>query len=292
MDPFALFHSPYRQKCEEFNLVFQAMGIESEIVEYENRHYLLVDEQVAEYAYGQLKSYVIENAPEEIIRKPLIPFAQGYIAAFAYALVLLLFAVLQWTNAFDWNWQQQGVADSWKIIEGEWWRAITALFLHADFGHLASNIGFGALFGLLVSQHIGRVSAWLTILLAGATGNLVNAYWYASLHQSIGASTMVYAALGLLGVFALKASPVYGQRAARRWLPFSAAIALLAFTGTGGERTDVLAHLSGFASGCVSGLVWVYLDKPIIAKDCLNKAIAALTLFIIALAWFLALVVG
>lgn len=268
--------------------MLQAVGLESQVVKYEESHYLLVDEQSAEQAYQQLRKYVEENSPEDKLARPLIPLKQGYIAAYLYAIVLLVFGALNTTGAFGFDWHQAGLADSWKIKEGEWWRAMTALTLHADIAHLASNIGFGALFGLLVSQHIGSIAAWLTILLSGFTGNLLNAYLQKSLHLSLGASTMVFAALGLLGVFALSANQNY-QKGIRRWLPFVATLALLAFTGTAGERTDVLAHLTGFASGCAAGMVWLALGSPPVSNN-RRARLALATPGLVLIAWFLAII--
>lgn len=289
MSLFALFHSPTRHKCDEFNLVLQAVNIESQVVHHEDHFYLLVDEQIAESAYQQLKQYVDENTPEEIITKPLIPASKGFVAAMLYGFILLLFGVLQASTAFDIDWHQTGLADSWKIVEGDWWRAITALTIHADAAHLASNLGFGVLFGILVSQHIGSAAAWLTILLSGAAGNLINAYFYKSLHLSLGASTMVFAALGILGIFTLENKSIYRQRSIRRWLPFLATVALLAFTGTAGDRTDVLAHLSGFFSGCAGGLVWMAFGKPQITGRNQQFALSALCLLVVFSAWAIAL---
>jgi len=289
MSLFALFHSPARQKCDEFNLVLQAVSIESQVVIHENRFYLLVDEKIAEPAYLQLKRYVDENTPEEIITKPLIPASKGFIGASLYSVILLIFGVLQASTAFNIDWNQLGLADSWKIVEGDWWRAITALTIHADVAHLAGNLGFGVLFGILVSQHIGGAAAWLLILLSGASGNLLNAYLYKSLHLSLGASTMVFAALGILGMFTLENKSSYRRKSMRRWLPFLATVALLAFTGTAGERTDVLAHLSGFFSGCAGGLIWMAIGKPQFTSRNQQYAFAGLCLLIITGAWMLAL---
>jgi len=289
MSLFALFHSDARSKCDEFNLVLQSVKLESQVVYHENRYYLLVEEELAKSAYRQLKRYVDENTPEEIIAKPLIPVSKGFIGAYLYGIILLLFGVLQANSAFNIDWQQSGLADSWKIVGGDWWRAITALTIHADIAHLAGNIGFGVLFGVLVSQHIGAAAAWLTILLSGAAGNLINAYLYKSLHLSLGASTMVFAALGILGIFALENKSSYRRSGLRRWLPFLATVALLGFTGTAGERTDVLAHLTGFFSGCASGLAWVAFSRPQITGRNQQLLITAVIFLILALAWALAL---
>jgi len=285
----ALFSATTRPACDEFHLVFQSVGIDSEVVDYEDKYYLLVDESVAEYAYTQLKVYVEENAPEQHITRPLRPFKQGFVAAYIYAIILVLVNILQNNHAFGLDWTQLGLADSYKLVAGEWWLNFTALSLHADIAHLAGNIGFGVLFGLLVSQYIGAGAAWLTILLSGATGNALNAWLYNSLHLSMGASTMVFAALGILGVFSLNARYAYHQRGIRRWLPFFAAIALLGFTGTAGERTDVLAHISGFASGCVAATLWLTLGKDRVITRQHQIFFGVISVFILIFTWTLAI---
>ncbi len=292
MGLFALFHSPHRQKCEEFSLVLQATMIDNQVTAYEDQYYLLVDERLAEKAYTQLKLYVDENAPRTVITKPLLPFAKGYVGAYLYALVLLLIGLLQNTQAFGLDWHQHGLADSLKIEYGQWWRCITALTLHADSAHLAGNIGFGVLFGLLVSQHIGSGAAWLTIVLSGAAGNALNAYFYQSLHLSLGASTMVFAALGILGVFALNSKTTYQSNTFRRWLPFISTAALLALTGTAGEKTDVLAHLSGYLCGIASGLIWIGVGKPQLIARHQQLILGLISILVITTAWTMALTLG
>ena len=267
----------------------QAVAIESDVTLHEGKYYLLVEESSAERAYQQLKAYVDENAPEQIITKPLRPLRKGFAGAYLYAVILLLIGVLQNTLAFNLDWTAIGLADSYKIAAGQWWLTITALTLHGDIAHLAGNIGFGVLFGILVTQHLGGGAAWLSILLAGAVGNALNAYLYQSLHQSLGASTMVFAALGMLGIFSVGTRFNYRQRGLRRWLPFFATVALLAFTGTAGENTDVLAHLSGFGSGCAAALIWRASGKEQSIRARLQWILGGISIAIIVLSWSLAL---
>jgi rhomboid protease GluP len=145
MTSYALFHSVSQKKCQEFNLVLQAMNFDSQVVSQDNHFYLLVDELRAQQAYRQLKLYVSENVEQEIIAKPLRPISEGFVGAYLYALSLLIITALQSTKAFGLNWQANGLANSENIADGEWWRTITALSLHADSAHLIGNIGFGAL---------------------------------------------------------------------------------------------------------------------------------------------------
>jgi len=286
---FALYHSLSPEPCNELQFVLHTIGVASEVGKHEGRYYLLVEEVDAEHAYQQLQAYVEENAPEKIIRKPLRPLKKGFAAAYIYALVMLIFSVLQSSLAFGLDWTRLGLADSYRIVAGQWWLNFTALTLHGDAAHLAGNIGFGMLFGLLVAQHLGGGAAWLSILLAGAAGNAINAHLYETLHQSLGASTMVFAALGMLGVFSLSTRYTYQQRGLRRWLPFLGTVALLAFTGTAGENTDVLAHLSGFGSGCVMAILWRVSGKERAITPRLQWGFGLSSILLIVFSWGLAL---
>ena len=289
MTPYALFQSDSPKKCQEYDLVLQAVGLESQVMHQDERFYLVVDEQRAQQAYQQLKLYVSENAEKEIIKKPLRPLSEGFIGAYLYGLSLLIIAAFNNTKAFGLNWHANGLANSEKIADGEWWRTITALSLHADAAHLVGNIGFGAAFGILVSQYIGSGAAWFSILLAGMVGNALNAYLYHTLHLSIGASTMVFAALGMLGIFALNDSHSYARRGIRRWAPLAATLALLGFLGTTGERTDIMAHLTGYFSGCIAAMLWMIAlrqtDNGVPAQGKFALAGIALVTF----AWVMAL---
>jgi rhomboid protease GluP len=289
MSLLALYHSSSPTKCNEFNLVLQAVHLDSQVVNYDSRFYLLIEEERAEYAYRHLKLYIKENIKKEIISRPLRPLSQGFVGAYLYGLVLLIIGALKSTNAYNLYWQSNGLAHSIKIMQGEWWRTVTALSLHADAAHLAGNIGFGALFGILVSQYIGSGAAWFTILACGALGNALNAYFHQTLHVSIGASTMVFAALGILGIFALSDRHAYAQRGLRRWAPFFATIALLGFIGTGGERTDVMAHLSGYICGCLGGLAWLIALRRNDGATPKQGLFVLASIGLVAVAWGLAL---
>jgi membrane associated rhomboid family serine protease len=153
------------------------------------------------------------------------------------------------------GWLERGSADAGRILRGELWRAVTALSLHADFGHALSNAFGIAIFLGALSGILGAGPASALVLLAGAGGNFLNALLHGSAHISIGASTAVFGAVGILGGFAVAGRGATKKPRHRRWVPVAAALGLLAMLGTGGERVDVLAHLFGFLFGGVVGIL-------------------------------------
>ena len=40
-------------------------------------------------------------------------------------------------------------------MDGEWWRAVTALTLHGGLSHIAGNLVFGVMFAVLASHSLG-----------------------------------------------------------------------------------------------------------------------------------------
>jgi hypothetical protein len=156
---------------------------------------------------------------------------------------ILVMDLLQRHRAFGLDWWEAGMSRAGLIRDGEWWRTLTALSLHADPLHLVGNLVFGLVFGFLTGQLLGWGLAWSGMLLAGALGNALNALIHSPSHASIGASTAVFATLGILAAYSWKQR----RHLVNRWLPFGGGVALLAFLGMGGGRTDIFAHVTGFA---------------------------------------------
>jgi membrane associated rhomboid family serine protease len=137
---------------------------------------------------------------------------------------------------------------------------VTALTLHSDLAHVLGNSLFGALFFGAVFRSLGAGLGGLVVLLAGAGGNWAAALFYGSHHSSVGASTAVFGAIGLLGGLAWVRRRRRGQRGSRAWAPIAAGLALLAMIGMG-QRADLVAHLLGLAVGSALGLA-VALSLP------------------------------
>jgi membrane associated rhomboid family serine protease len=251
---------------------------------------LVVTADVAQAAVQQLRRYERENPPLRRFVRPQGTHPNAWAGAATYACVLLIVAYLAGRKSFAVDWLDAGVLDTLAVRSGEAWRAVTALTLHFDVAHLLGNLGFGMFFGWLASQLLGPGIAWGAAVAAGTAANLLNAGVQPASHVSAGASTVVFAMLGLLAAYAWRRRAGDGERRAYRWSPLIAGIFLLAFTGAGGERTDVLAHLTGFFMGAVAGALLA--RQPRIAGAAAQWAAGLATLLAIAAAWTIALVNG
>jgi len=282
-EPVTLYFSPARSRCAEYALVLRAVGIACEVLPLDGGFALTVARRDAARGREQLALYRAENPPRPPRPDPRHRLADGINCASLYGATILIVDVMQRQRAFSLDWWEAGKAQAWLIREGEWWRTLTALGLHGDPVHLSGNLLFGIAFGFLAGQLLGWGLAWCCLLMAGALGNALNALIQPATHTSVGASTAVFAALGIIAFHAWHGR----QRTINRWIPVGGGIALLAFLGMGGERTDILAHVAGF---CAGGLVGVFLVQfgdrlaPLLRHQ-FALALAGLALFVTAWAF-------
>lgn len=293
MDPTAdpvetVFRSPGRRACEEVALVLEAVGVRPAVFDMHGSWIVVVAGHDAARAHEEIAAWRSENRPRPAVRAPR-PVSTGGTGVAAYAIVLLAVALAVTNFAGGHDWLAAGRVDGEAMRAGEWWRALTALTLHGDVEHLAGNLVFGGLFGWFAGRYLGPGVAWLLTLLAGGLGNAVNVLVMGADHRALGASTAVFAALGLLATWVWA-----GRRSSRepwgyRWGPVVGAVALLAYTGAGGENTDIGAHLWGFAAGLASGIGAARLPRDLLARRSVQLGAGALALAILGGAWAMAL---
>lgn len=241
----------------------------------------------AAFAGSQLEIYWSENA--NLSKRPLDSPAvdSGVIGCLGFLLVIWALPWLQEWTLYDWR--TQGIMAARLVTEGEWWRTITALTLHADFGHIAGNSLFGVLFGSLLARQMGSGVSWLLILIAATSANMINAFSQGDAFRSLGASTATFAALGLLAAVIWRRG--YFKKSGdwkRSFAPVFAGICLVAFTGIGDGNTDVAAHLFGFGCGIALGLAGASIPFSWLHRRVQWLAGAA-AMGAVATAWWLAL---
>jgi len=275
------------QAAGERALVLVAAGIDCQLTANGSTTSLLVERSMEIAARREVSSYYSENRPGSQ-PPPALPLRDGLTGVLAYwcALVFVYAAASQ--DAFGRDWFSAGASQTGRIFAGEWYRVITALGLHADLGHLSSNLVAGSLFGFFASEVLGSGLAWLMILIAGSAGNAINAFFQPASHTSVGASTAIFGAIGLLAVVALKYRSQW-KGGLRRWAPLAAGLMLLAFLGTEGERVDVGAHLAGFVAGGLLGVGILMFGSPAVTYG-RNIAYAVVAVAVFLGSWVMALV--
>ncbi len=226
-----------------------SQGIEA-IIEHEEEGWVLL---VAQSEHGRaleaIRAYQAENRGWGWHRKVFKPgFAFDW-SALGWVALILAFYVFD--ARFDL--QAAGLMDSRAVTNGQWWRLFTAVWLHADASHIASN---GVIGLLLLGLAMGRYGAGVGLLaayLAGVAGNLLRWILWPGPSMSLGASGMV---MGALGLIASQTFYLWKEAAqTRRYVVAGLAAGAMLFVLLGlTPGTDVLAHFGGFACGLVFGL--------------------------------------
>jgi len=281
-----VFRGP-KPLCQEFSLVLEAKAIEHEMLDWGGSWVLVVSPRLAHRAYEEMSRYSAErNAPREVPRH-VEPFAGAALGAIGYTLVLLITAYCAGANVFGLDWLTVGSLDAGAA--SEWWRAATALTLHLDQEHLLGNLLFGVVAGIAAGRLLGPGVAWASILGAGALANYAEIMVAPVSHRAAGASTAVFAALGLLAGLAWRQRLTLRERRWYRWAPLIAGICLLTLLGAGNAHVDVLGHALGFLFGVAFGWVYARAEIPRSRSNLLQVGAGFGAILCVGTAWLMAL---
>ena len=242
----------------DHGLVVLAMRLPYWLEPQDAGYHLLVEEQHLARVHTELAAFERECATPPA-RNPDDETAARRPAWGGPLLWALMIQGLFWLQtAHPGKFETAGALDAEALFErGEWWRPITALWLHADLAHATANALSGCLVFTAVLTTFGRLRGAALLGVAAIAGNLAAVgLQSAGPYRSLGASTAVFAGLGLLTGRAVRRTPlaIGLVRAKAVAVPLGAGLALLGLLGAGGFRTDVIAHATGFACGLLAGL--------------------------------------
>jgi membrane associated rhomboid family serine protease len=241
-------------------LILVSQNIENHVERENNSFSILVNPADREKARIMIETYYKENKffrlKQQLQEIPISSF-KSYTAFSIMGLLWLIHAFSLHYHIHEDMILKYG-ASALFILQGETHRAITALFLHSDARHLVGNMAGLLIFGAPVISLSGFGVGPFMLLLSGTIGNLINAHLYKTAHLSIGASTAIMGAAGLLVAFRItqKAKPIR----LNSLMPIFAGAVLIAMFSQG-ENTDVWAHVFGFLSGFASGIILFPLNR-------------------------------
>jgi membrane associated rhomboid family serine protease len=197
----------------------------------------------------------------------LVFFAQQVSASFENHLVLI-------GNAFDPSTGQQvGIAD------GEYYRLLTAAFMHGGFLHIAFNMYALYLFGPPLESALGRFR-YLSLYLLSALGGSAASYAFNAPNQaSLGASGAVF---GLLGAFFI-VNRKFGRD--NSGLLVLVAINLAIAFLPGFSNIDWHAHVGGLITGALVATAMVYAPRS--RRNVVQAAgcVVVLLIIVAVIAW-------
>jgi membrane associated rhomboid family serine protease len=147
---------------------------------------------------------------------------------------------------------RHGVITWERVDQGEIWRLFTAVFVHFDGMHLASNMLTLLLVGPLLAHIIGGTRFVVVFALTGIGGNLASHFLSASGALKAGASGGVAGVLGVLAGISLRPGR---QSRYRRWQVLAGIAAAYAMLVGTSPRSDDIAHAGGLLSGIALGFL-------------------------------------
>jgi membrane associated rhomboid family serine protease len=251
-DALVTIHSTHdRRRANELSLVLASQGLHPEVMRGVDGFDVRVLAGEDHRAAVSLDTYERENRVTG--RSPTPGFAPNLTAGAVLSLGWLAFFRVTGPRNPEVDWFARGSADAARILAGETWRTATALSLHADLGHALGNALAGTLFIGSVFGALGIGLGFAVVVAAGVLGNFANAIFHGAAHVSVGASTAIFGAVGVLAAHGVTRHRGLGLEGRRALAPIAAGLGLLAMLGTS-ERADLSAHLFGLMAGVALGV--------------------------------------
>jgi len=152
------------------------------------------------------------------------------------------------------------------LLDGEWWRLFSAMFLHAGIIHLSMNMYSLYIVGKGVDSYFTSLQYLVIYLFSGIFGTLLSL----SVHSDtlgVGASGAIFGLLGALAGFFLVHKKEIAKQSRAFFGTFGSVIALNLFIGLSVPNIDMSAHIGGLIAGFLGGYlisknsknIWIYI---------------------------------
>ncbi len=149
--------------------------------------------------------------------------------------------------------------DNYRILlNGEVWRLLTAMFIHADIVHIFGNMLFLFIFGLRAEDMFDLKEYLMIYFVSGLSGGILTLVFMPDV-LSVGASGAIFGVLG--------ATIIYARRSIGQSIMTALIYAFFLFIINIGPNVNYLAHLGGLGAGLLIGyaLAASRRSKPAVA---------------------------
>ncbi len=168
----------------------------------------------------------------------------------------------------------------YTVLKGEWWRLLTAMFLHGGMTHLLMNMFSLYLIGRGAEMYFDTKSYLSIYFFSGLIGGLVSLYMH-PVSVGVGASGAIFGVFGALAGFFLAHREKIESHSKAFMKNFAIIIVINLVIGFSIPSVDVSAHIGGLIVGFIGGFVLSKNPKWILAYS------TAMILVIIAIASYL-----
>ncbi len=203
----------------------------------------------------------IDSTSEDFLKKQQQIYKSAYVTI---ALLVINIVIFILSTTFFQVWYSMGAMyTAGVIMDGEIYRIVSAIFLHADISHLFNNMIMLGLVGAIIENYIGHGLFIFLYMLSGIFGNLLSMS-YEIKHDlswlSVGASGAIMGLVGFLMVWiVINRRELVKDKSMLFRLLFLLIFVIDACFFQSGANT--IAHLGGFLTGFVIGILNIILFK-------------------------------
>ena len=181
----------------------------------------------------------------------------GYAPPATLAIIALLVAVFVWQLSTDALRSEAGIVDAGalvrnRVLEGEYWRMLTATLLHGGFDHLIGNCVALYILGMAGEHALGSWRVLVLYVASGLAGSLASVLTGPG--PSVGASGAICGLMGAVVLILFKYRRVYHLRNKEIGLVLAGWAAYTIFIGALEPHIDNWAHFGGLLGGAVVAL--------------------------------------
>lgn len=179
------------------------------------------------------------------------------VTVFLVLVNILVFLAVEFTGGTDdtMHMVQCGAAYTPMIVNGEYYRLLTSMFLHFGPQHLGNNMLVLFVLGGRLEPAVGRIRYLLIYLLGGLGGNLLCVFLElgsSDFAVSAGASGAVFAVMGAMIYAVIRGRGHLEDLSARQILVMAGFSLYFGFTS---EGVDNAAHVGGLIAGFVLAVI-------------------------------------
>jgi rhomboid protease GluP len=153
-----------------------------------------------------------------------------------------------------------GMKDNAAIVQGQYWRLITPMFLHGSILHIAFNLYALMIFGPGLERYYGHGRYLALFLISGFAGNVASFLFSTS--PSLGSSTAIFGLLGAEGVFLYQNRSIFG-RGAQRALTNLIVLAVINLVLGMSPGIDNWGHIGGL----IGGTLFAWFGGPVLRVE-------------------------
>ena len=169
-------------------------------------------------------------------------------------LVFLAMEILGDTQSTQFLYEHGGMYWPSVLEQGQWYRLVTHMFLHAGGEHLLNNMFMLGILGYQIEKNYGPIRYILTYFVSGIGGAVLSALFEMQMGEAavcIGASGAVFGIFGAMLIMIFKNRRQMGEVSALRLL----ILFVLMVFGNMEEGVDWMAHLGGALLGVVMAFI-------------------------------------